>query len=383
MQRQEKTLGKNLISLRKSNKKSILKLLSESGRLYGSDIAKRIGLSVGGTANITDEMLESGLLVKSDAESVVRGRRPYMLNINSDMGVVAVVIVKETAELYISDFGGNLLYSDETVFKDLSGETFEKIIEKLQNYMARSEKRLYAVSVGVGGKIDKDTGDFIYAPSIKDSANVNLKKMFGAAFGIPVKVYNNIVYEMLAEKRYNKEVEIFDTLYVDELGCAIFIGGKLYTGHHGFAGELGLLDIDVYGETLAKYCEGVDKYRSHYFMSPYISAFMQRDSVSLENFAEAYRREDKGVVKRFNGFFDLYARVLRNIVEFMDLGNVVIHGNIANFGDKAIKYIENELVDSRFGRLDVKVYPSVLGTDAAVKGAISVAIEEAFDELIK
>ena len=54
---ERKASGKNLIDLRKSNKKRILKLLCANGPLCGSDIARRINLSIGGTANITDEML--------------------------------------------------------------------------------------------------------------------------------------------------------------------------------------------------------------------------------------------------------------------------------------------------------------------------------------
>lgn len=385
MREKVNTSGKNLIYLRKANKKKILHLLHENGSLYGSDIARRIDLSIGGTANITDEMLADGLLEKSDAERVVRGRRPYMLRINAQAGVVAAVIVKDGIMLNVCDFAGESLYSVELSYEKLTAEVFNSAIELLKKYIADSGKKLYAVSVGIGGKINKDTGEFIYAPFMQNGIGVNLKKMFGEAFSVPVCIYTNVVYEMIAEKRYNKDVEIYNTLYIDELGCSMFIGGELFTGQHGFAGELGLLDIDVYGETLAKYCAGTDKYRSHYLMSPYISAFSpdDGDGKSAESFAEAYRRGDEETVKRFNGFFDLFARALRNVVEFMDLGNVVIHGSIADFGEAAIKHIENELADSRFGRLDVKVYPSALGADAALKGAVSVAIEESFDELVK
>ncbi len=382
----ERTLsGKNLIELRKSNKKRILKLLCTNGPLYGSDIARRIELSIGGTANITDEMLSDGLLEKSEAERVVRGRRPYLLRINAKVGVVAAVIVKEIVTLCVSDFGGNSIYSVVFPFEKLTADVFHAVIERLKEYLRESGQKLYAVSIGVGGKINKDTGEFIYAPFVQNSIDVNLKKMFGEAFAVPVRINTNVVFEMIAEKRYNTEVDIFNTLYVDELGCSMFIEGELFTGQHGFAGELGLIDIDVYGETLSKFCKGIDKYRSNYFMSVYVGTFFPENSPlsDPDDLADAYRGGDATIVERLNGFFDIYARVLRNIVEFMDLNNVVIHGNIAKFGDGAIKRIENELVDSRFGRLDVKVHPSALGADAPLKGAILVAIEESFDELVK
>lgn len=382
MPEREKASGKNLIDLRKSNKKEILKLLCASGSLYGSDIARKINLSIGGTANITDEMVAAGLLEKNNAERVVRGRRPYMLRINAQVGVVAAVIVNKKITLSISDFAGKELYSADLSYEKLTADVFYSVIELLKNYLSESGKRLYAVSVGVGGKINKYTGEFIYAPSVQNSIDVNLKKMFGETFSVPVRINTNVVFEMIAEKRYNSEVDIYNTLYVDDLGCSMFISGELFTGHHGFSGELGLLDIDVYGETLAKYNKGLDEYRAHYFMSPYIGMFADENSDS-ESAAEAYRRGDAETVKKFNGFFDIYSRTLRNIVEFMDFGNVIIHGNIASFGKDAIQYIENELVDSKFGRLDVKVYPSALGADAALKGAILIAIEESFDELVK
>ena len=377
---ERKASGKNLIDLRKSNKKRILKLLCANGPLCGSDIARRINLSIGGTANITDEMLSDGLLEKSDAERVVRGRRPYMLRINARVGVVASILVNEEIKLCVSDFSGNSMYCVDLSYEKLTVDVFNSVIETLKNYLQKSEEKLYAVSVGVGGKTDKNTGEFVYAPSVQNSMDVNLKKMFSEAFSVPVSINTNVVFEMIAEKRYNTKVDIYNTLYVDNLGCSMFIGGKLFTGHHGFAGELGLLDIDIYSETLTKYCKEIGEYRANYFMSPYISMFSETEKTA--RLVEAYWRGDPEAVERCNGFFALYARVLRNIVEFMDFGNVVIRGNIAQFGEKAITYIENELADSRFGRLDIKVYPSLLGADAALQGSIIVAIEDSFDTLV-
>ena len=382
MVKRKKVSGGNLIDLRKSNKKEILKLLCANGSLCCSDIARKINLSVGGTANITDEMIAAGMLEKTDAEYVVRGRRPYMLRINAQVGVVAAVIVNKKITLTICDFAGKELHGADFSYEKLTADAFYSVIESLKKYLSESGKRLYAVSVGIGGKINKYTGEFIYAPSMQNSKDVNLKKMFGETFAVPVCINANVVFEMIAEKRYNSDVDIYNTLYVDDLGCAMFINGELFTGQHGFAGELGLLDIDVYGETLAKYNKGLDEYRAHYFMSPYIGLFA-KENFGPESNAEAYRRGDAETVRKFNGFFDIYSRTLRNIVEFMDFGNVIIHGEVASFGKEAIQYIENELVDSKFGRLDVKVYPSVLGADAALKGAILSAMEESFEEFVE
>ena len=382
MVKRKKVSGGNLIDLRKSNKKEILKLLCANGSLCCSDIARKINLSVGGTANITDEMIAAGMLEKTDAEYVVRGRRPYRMRIKEQVGVVATVKKKKKITLTICDFAGKELHDIDLSYEKLTADVFSSVIELLKNYLSESGKRLYAISVGMGGKINKYTGEFIYAPSIQNSRDVNLKKMFGETFAVPVCINTNVVFEIIAEKRYNSDVDIYNTLFVDDLGCAMFINGELFTGQHGFAGELGLLDIDVYGETLAKYNKGLDEYRAHYFMSPYIGLFA-KENLGPESNAEAYRRGDAETVRKFNGFFDIYSRTLRNIVEFMDFGNVIIHGEVASFGKEAIQYIENELVDSKFGRLDVKVYPSVLGADAALKGAILSAMEESFEEFVE
>lgn len=379
---ERKSSGKNLINLRKSNKKRILELLCANGPLYGSDIARRINLSIGGTANITDEMLADGLLEKSDAWRVVRGRRPYMLRINARVGVVASILVNEKIKLCVSDFSGSTMYCVDLSYETLTVDVFNSVTEILKKYLQKSGEKLYAVSVGLGGKIDKNTGEFVYAPSVQNSMDVNLKKMFSEAFSVPVSINTNVVFEMIAEKRYNTNVDIYNTLYVDNLGCSMFVGGKLFTGQHGFAGELGLLDIDIYSETLSKYCKAIVERRANYFMSPYVGMFSPEEAENTARLADAYRRGDPEVVEKFNGFFDLYARVLRNIVEFMDFDNVIIRGDIAQFGESAIAYIENELADSRFGRLDIKVYPSVLGADAALKGSIIVALEESFDALV-
>ena len=81
MVKRKKVSGGNLIDLRKSNKKEILKLLCANGSLCCSDIARKINLSVGGTANITDEMLSEA----EDASVVM----PEFLDFIGDSVLVA------------------------------------------------------------------------------------------------------------------------------------------------------------------------------------------------------------------------------------------------------------------------------------------------------
>ena len=147
MVKRKKVSGGNLIDLRKSNKKEILKLLCANGSLCCSDIARKINLSVGGTANITDEMIAAGMLEKTDAEYVVRGRRPYMLRINAQVGVVAAVIVKKKITLTICDFAGKELHDIDLSYEKLTADVFSSVIELLKNYLSESGKRLYAISI--------------------------------------------------------------------------------------------------------------------------------------------------------------------------------------------------------------------------------------------
>ena len=135
MVKRKKVSGGNLIDLRKSNKKEILKLLCANGSLCCSDIARKINLSVGGTANITDEMIAAGMLEKTDAEYVVRGRRPYMLRINAQVGVVAAVIVKKKITLTICDFAGKELHDIDLSYEKLTADVFSSVIELLKNYL--------------------------------------------------------------------------------------------------------------------------------------------------------------------------------------------------------------------------------------------------------
>ncbi len=99
-----------------------------------------------------------------------------------------------------------------------------------------------AVGIGVPGLIRQPEGMLIRAPNIPESNNWTIKKILTERIGLPVFVGNDSQCFVLAEatmgsaRKYKTVVGI---TFGTGVGGGIVIDGKLFSGAHGCAGEIG------------------------------------------------------------------------------------------------------------------------------------------------
>lgn len=105
----------------------------------------------------------------------------------------------------------------------------------------------HPIGIGVPGVVDPRTKTVQSPPNLPGWEQVPLQDLVADAIGVPVVVENDANAGAIAELRAGAGRHLADFLYVTlgtGIGGGVVIGGKLYTGPHGDAGEVGHVHIE-------------------------------------------------------------------------------------------------------------------------------------------
>ena len=132
----------------------------------------------------------------------------------------------------------------ETTTKD---ETIQNIIEAIKALGGGS-----AIGISCGGPLDAKKGMILSPPNLIGWDEVPIVKIMEDNFGVPAYLCNDADACALAEWKFGAgkgtENMIFLT-FGTGMGAGLILGGKLYSGTCGMAGEIGHVRISPFGPT--------------------------------------------------------------------------------------------------------------------------------------
>jgi glucokinase len=106
--------------------------------------------------------------------------------------------------------------------------------------------RVDAAGATIPGLADARRGLWVYAP-FSGLADIPIAQMLAEMFGVPVAIENDVNACALAEMRFGVCRDVRDFIWVtvsNGCGGAVVLDGRLYTGAHGNAGEVGHLCVE-------------------------------------------------------------------------------------------------------------------------------------------
>ncbi|MDX9759861.1 MAG: ROK family protein [Bacteroidota bacterium] len=109
---------------------------------------------------------------------------------------------------------------------------------------------LAGIGVGMPGAIDHARGVVYHPPNLPAWEEVPLAALLAERWGQPVRLENDANCAALGERHFGagRAVEDFIGLTLGTgVGSGIILGGGIYHGPHGFAGEFGHMSIDAEG----------------------------------------------------------------------------------------------------------------------------------------
>lgn len=272
----------------------------------------------------------------------------------------------------------------------------EKMIEKLIG-MADSilDGRPDAIGISCGGPLDSKKGIIMSPPNLVGWDNVAIVDILEAHFGVRPKLQNDANACALAEWRFGAgeccENMVFLT-FGTGLGAGLILGGRLYEGTNGNAGEVGHIRLAPSGPvgfgkagSFEGFCSGGGIAQLGYSMALKArengkapSYFKDGDSlrdISAAKIAEAAQNGDETAIAVYQTSGRYLGRGLSLLIDILNPERIVIGSIFARSGELLWKYAKEEIDNEALGvsAACCKVVPAALGENIGDYAAIATA----------
>ncbi len=369
--------GKTQSYARQLNNQLIMRELRQ-GYCSATMLSQRLNLSNAALSSIISKLQQDGYIKQAEIDTEVNiGRKPVYYTINEKFGYIVVVSLADyVAKVVVSDMKMNIVDTVETKVEKYDVEMLYELVLTVKNLLAQEKYRdskLLGIDLSIAGKVNTQTGELQLSPQFDKeifSEKNRIVNLFKRQFNAPIVMTNDINLAGLGEMYDGamKGVENGMLVHVDEgIGGALILDGKLYTGAQGFGGEVGLMRTEYRGEI------------------NYLDEFVSLRAIKKE----LKERHTKEVVERYkaeketkdyvNSTARCLGRVLKDIVELLNISKIALSGRIKEFGEDYLKQVKEEVGKSQ-NACDV-VYSTL--RDPSIVGAISKAVEALTDDIFE
>ncbi|GII30341.1 ROK family protein [Planotetraspora mira] len=229
------------------------------GPLSRVSLAHRLGLSSAAVTKAARPLIEMGYLQELAATERTgpgAGRPASPLAIQADREFfVGVKITGDELIGVVCDLCADVRVSAHRPLADLGVEAvlteLGLLVDELLDGPGGHRARARRLGLAVSGDVDRTTGLVRYSPFLQWH-NVPLRERAAEVTGLTVTVENDVKALTTAEHWFGEGVgaESFALVTVGTgIGCGLVVNGRLVSGSHGVAGEIGHIGVDATGPT--------------------------------------------------------------------------------------------------------------------------------------
>ncbi len=383
------------------NRSVILAEFRTHKTLSRARLASETGLNPSTVSSIIGELIDENLIRETNLVQSSTGRPGMLLELNPEGGcAIGIEINVDYIELIVSDFAANILWREKRASAPENGqeETMKQVLElakKASAFIAARDCRLLGVGVGVPGLVDVTSGLLRIAPNLH-WVDVPVRDVLKQDFNCPIYVENEANVAALGEYYFGAAQNVKDFIYLSAgvgLGSGIIMGGKLFQGMLGYAGEAGHMTLDVNGELC-----GCGKHGCwETFVGP--RAVVHRVQRSLASGANSIvtdiaggdinkitigdvllsaQKGDKLAIDAFQQVAYYLGIGIANLINLFDVEVVVLGGALNQASGLILKEVEQVALENILspGRERFRIIPSAHGADACVMGAIALVLDD-------
>lgn len=283
------------------------------------------------------------------------------------------------------DFGGTAIKAgiveDGRLVRELdtptpTGVPADEVLSAIARLVRELDPRPDGVGVAIPGEVDAN-GRCWGLPNVPGFKGVDLGKGLSERLGCPVAVENDATTAALGEYLHGHGSRYPSFLMVTlgtGIGGGLVIGGQLYPGANGFAGEIGHVNLDPSADAPACGCGKRGCLETYAGTKGLIRKFKEAGGGDAENIkviADSARRGDAPGVATMEMMGLALGHGLANIQNVLDLNALVFTGGISRSFDLIESYIRRGLRERSFSEplAEVPLVISELGPQAGVIGA--------------
>ena len=392
----------------------ILEILRRRGPLTRPDISKELGINVVTISNYIDEFIKGKLILEKELDVSEGGRRPGLLELNPQGGyIIGVGLNLMNMVGLLVDLKGNIITKTQVVRPQPSvKEITECLLEIIREILRRSKEytsNIRGVGIGIAGLINKKTGS-IHWPQKMDhyytyaSVDIPLLDLIEREFDLPALVENDATSACFGEYWMNLKGQFKNVVYMfSGVGCGIIINGDIYTGAHGYAGEVSIYNYkeqDLLNCTLAQQGCFLKRWETDLGIIDDAKSMLTKDKDSADKFfkltASNINNVDLKSVFIAARAGDAVARValeraakrlgirIAYIVNLLNPEAVVIGGGLEEAGEEFLNKVSSTVKEWAFRETaeELKIIYSQLRENAVAIGAGSLVTQRIFAKLL-
>lgn len=222
--------------------------LRTGGQMTRAELVSRVGLSLPSVSRIVRRLVEVGVIEELPGVGGYLGRTPTELRYVGRPGaVIAIDLGGTKCHGALASLSGELLYEHVRPTRSRGGaaDVLLKCIAVLQDEAAKRELVVRAAVVGIPALLDSETGLATAGPNVHWEG-FDVVSRLSEVLRKPFEVENDVNLAAVGQawRGEGRAVSSFVTLSLGTgVGGALVVDGRLVTGRHNAAGEIGYLLI--------------------------------------------------------------------------------------------------------------------------------------------
>jgi glucokinase len=273
-------------------------------------------------------------------------------------------------------------------------ETVEQLCGLVRQAETEIGATVDAVGVGIAGAISR-AGSVQFSPNLPELVDFPLRALLQECIDVPTVVDNDATAATWAEHQLGAGQGVDDLLYAalgTGIGTGFVLGGNIYRGAHGFAGESGHIVIDRQGDTHISGVQGPwEMYASGNGLGALARSWANQgrlpaiteaaggaDAVRGEHVSAAIATGNTHALALLDAFAADVAVGLTNLIYVLDPARIVLGGGLVEIGEPLRAHVQAQVDATTLGgayRPDVPVALADLGARSAALGAAMLARE--------
>lgn len=347
------------------------------------ELVAATGLDKATVSTVVGQLEEEELVVREARPSTGRAGRPEIgLALAAEAGLlVGAHLEPGTVRLLVTSLEGAPRAAVEVPGSSEVDRALDELVRGVARLLAGiddGEARLRGVGVGIPALMDHG-GRLVFAPNL-GWRDVEVRAALEERMGRTVFVDNDTKAAGLAEKLFGACQHVDDFLFVaghSGVGGALYLDGRLYRGHGGFAGEIGHVKVRPGGRRCS--CGGEGCLEAYLSEASILRRLDERGVQvrDLRAVAEAADRREPAVLEVLDETGELLGLACADLANIFDPERVVLGGNVAVVAPYLLESVQGSLVRHALApvRDGLRVEVSPLGTESVIMGGIALAME--------
>jgi predicted NBD/HSP70 family sugar kinase/biotin operon repressor len=377
----------SLEGLRELNRSRVIDALRRSGTASRAELARLTGLSRTTVATLVADLQARGLVVDADGPAGPgRGRPPALLRLDTAAGAaVGIDFDHPHVRVAVADLSSTVL-AERTAELDVdragaaSLDAAAELVDAVLADAGVSRTDVVGIGMGLPGPIDLETGT-VGESILPGWSGIRAGAELARRLGLPVELDNDANLGALGERSYGAARGLDDVVYVrigSGIGAGLVLGGRLYRGAAGLAGEVGHVQVRAEGAVCRCGNRGCLESVAGADAVLAILRDAHGPALNLRGLLDLVAGGDLGARRVVNDAGRAVGRVLADLVNALNPAAVVVGGDLSAAGEPLLGGIR-EAID-RFAQPGaaraVEVRPGVLGERAEVLGALALVVSD-------